>query len=425
MKSKHGRCRSRQRSTNSSAARPAARPAARTGSSRSIRPSRRPRCRQHWCSAMPRRWRRGCATIPSSRPSRADHRTGSRCSMCATRACTSPSPLAWQDWSRLRDGSARSGRIPTRNTTGTGTRSFRGRRCGVRSAPSGIFRSPSVLLEAGANPTDGVSMHIAGGGGNIEALELLHRYGVNVNGIPGGVPPLVHMMSGPRIQRARTGCSSMARTRTLPGARTMRRRCTSRRDDGMSPMVERLVQHGADVSRRRADGKTPHTLAELYGNADIGVWLLTHGANDELSARRSLCCCLRARRSRGRRSHAGGPARLRMELRPEHHVMLHRPAESGNATVLETMLACGFEPDARDKDNVTPLHRASMGGHPDAVRVLLKYGADVDAMDGMFSATAARLGRRGSKQHEARGSRLRRGRAGLDRCGLAPRVDTP
>jgi len=67
--------------------------------------------------------------------------------------------------------------------------------------------------------------------------------------------------------------------------------------------------------------------------------------------------------------------------------MLHRPAESGNAAVLDTMLACGFDPEAKDKDNVTPLHRAAMGGHPDAVRTLLKYGASVDAMDGMFSAT--------------------------------------
>src|SRR5262249_25325537 len=33
-----------------------------------------------------------------------------------------------------------------------------------------------VLLEAGANPTDGVTTHIAGGGGNLDALELLHRY---------------------------------------------------------------------------------------------------------------------------------------------------------------------------------------------------------------------------------------------------------
>jgi hypothetical protein len=61
--------------------------------------------------------------------------------------------------------------------------------CAVRHLPLA-----EVLLEAGANPTDGVSVHIAGGGGDIAALELMHRYRVNVNGIPGGVPPLVYMM---------------------------------------------------------------------------------------------------------------------------------------------------------------------------------------------------------------------------------------
>jgi hypothetical protein len=66
--------------------------------------------------------------------------------------------------------------------------------------------------------------------------------------------------------------------------------------------------------------------------------------------------------------------------------MLHRPAESGNAAVLETMLACGFDPGAKDKDSVTPLHRAAMGGHVEAARVLLDHGADVHALDGMFAA---------------------------------------
>jgi hypothetical protein len=67
--------------------------------------------------------------------------------------------------------------------------------------------------------------------------------------------------------------------------------------------------------------------------------------------------------------------------------MMQRPAESGDAAILDTMLACGFNPNVGDKDRVTALHRAAMGGHPDAVRVLLKHGADVNALDGMFAAS--------------------------------------
>ena len=244
-----------------------------------------------------------------------------------------------------------------------------------------------VLLDAGANPTDGVTTHIAGGVGNIDALELLHRYGLNVNGIPGGVPPLVYMMTfsenpaGPYWLLDHGADANLAWGDAGEGPLHV----AARRWD--VPMVEHLVRYGADVSQRRADGATPHTLAELHGNVAIAAWLLAHGAKDELSAiDRFIAACARADRAAAEAILEARPS-LRTELRPEHHVMLHRPAESGNAEVLETMLACGFEPDARDKDNVTPLHRAAMGGHPGAVRTLLKFGADVNARDGMFSAT--------------------------------------
>ena len=254
--------------------------------------------------------------------------------------------------------------------------------CTVRHLP--LAR---VLLDAGANPTDGVTSHIAGGGGNVEALELLYRYDMNVDGIPGGVPPLVYMMlwaedpAGPfwMIDHGADTNLAWGDDREAPLHVAVRRWDV--------PMVERLVAHGADVSRRRADGATPHTLAERHGNQAMAASLLAHGAVSELSPLdRFIAACARADRTAADAMLAADPA-LRSALRPEHHLMLHRPAESGNAAVLEAMLACGFQPDARDKDNVTPLHRAAMGGHVDAVRVLLAYGADVNALDGMFSAS--------------------------------------
>jgi ankyrin repeat protein len=50
------------------------------------------------------------------------------------------------------------------------------------------------------------------------------------------------------------------------------------------------------------------------------------------------------------------------------------------------MLTCGFDPNAKDKDGVTALHRAAMAGRVEAVRVLLAHGASVNNLDGMFSA---------------------------------------
>jgi len=254
--------------------------------------------------------------------------------------------------------------------------------CEIRHLPLA-----EALLEAGANPTDGVSTHIAGSFGDLAPLELLHHYGVNVNGIPGGVPPLVYMMlwardsAGPQWLLEHGADPNLA----WGDAGEAPLHVAARRWD--VALVERLVGHGADLDPRRADGCTPHTLAALSGNHDVATWLLDHGARDELSPlERFVACCARGDGTGANAMLRTQPS-LRAELRPEHHAMVFRPAESGNETVLKTMLICGFDPNTKDKDNVTALHRAAMAGHPQAVRVLLAFGADVNSRDGMFAAT--------------------------------------
>ena len=248
-----------------------------------------------------------------------------------------------------------------------------------------------VLLEAGANPTDGVSLHITAGSGNLDALELLHRFGVNVNGIPGGVPPLRYILSwaqndGPRTAGIRWllehGADANLSWGELGDAPL---HIAAQRWD--VPMVESLVKQGADIHRRRADGRTAHTLAELHGNQDIAAWLLAHGAREELTAlERFVSACASGYRARAEAMLATQPG-LRNELRAEHHLMMLIPAERGDAAVLETMLACGFDPNVKDHDGVTALHRAAMAGRADAVRALIVRGANVNALDGMFAGT--------------------------------------
>jgi ankyrin repeat protein len=253
--------------------------------------------------------------------------------------------------------------------------------CAVRHLPLA-----EVLLEAGANPTDGVSAHIASSFGNLEALDLLHRYHMNPDGIAGGVPPLVYMMQWAEdhagvIWLLDHGADPNRSWGELDEAPL---HVAARRWDVAT--AERLVSHGADVGRRRLDGATPHTLASIYGNQDIADWLLRHGARDELSALdRFVAACTRGDRTQAEAILAA-QAELRGQLTLDHHLMLHRPAEAGNTASLETMLACGFDPSTRDKDRVTALHRAAMGGHVEAVRMLLRHRAPVDAVDGMFAA---------------------------------------
>jgi ankyrin repeat protein len=249
-------------------------------------------------------------------------------------------------------------------------------------------RLAEVLLESGANATDGVSMHIAAGSGNLEVLEILHRFGANVNGIPGGVPPLRYVLGWAAKDRAagvhwllEHGADANLSWGELGDAPL---HVAAERWD--LPMVEALVAHGADIHRRRSDGRTAHTLAALHGNQEIAGWLLRHGAKNELSPLDNfVAACARGDRTTAE-AMLGARPELRTELRDEHHLLMHVPAERGDSKVLETMLACGFDPNARDHDSVTALHRAAMAGRPEAVRVLLGHGASVDALDGMFAA---------------------------------------
>src|SRR5262252_5236371 len=147
------------------------------------------------------------------------------------------------------------------------------------------FPLAEVLLESGANPTDGVSMHISAGSGNLPALELLHRFGANINGIPGGVPPLRYILGWANAEDV-TGLRWLLEHQADPNLAWV--------EPGDAPlhiaaqrwdvaMVELLVSHGADIHKRRSDGRTAHTLAALHGNHEIAEWLLRHGARDELS----------------------------------------------------------------------------------------------------------------------------------------------
>ena len=244
-----------------------------------------------------------------------------------------------------------------------------------------------LLLERGANPNDGVTLPLAASGGNLDALELLHAHGADVNqpwasdgsttlyailnwaDTPAGIQWLLEHGADPDPVFAANGESPL--------------HVIARRWD--AALCAELVRRGAEIERKRSDGRTPYAVAELAGNDSVARYLADHGASTELSAvDRLVAACSRGDRAVAEMMLASQPE-LPRQLGPEHYAALYRAAERDDTRALETMLACGFDPNhADDEIGKTPLHAAAHEGRPEIVRVLLAHGASVSARDREF-----------------------------------------
>ena len=246
-----------------------------------------------------------------------------------------------------------------------------------------------ALLDAGANPNDGVTLTIAASGGNTAALDLLLAHGADVDHpwATDGSTPLYAILHW---------------SRTADGVRWLLAHGADPdpvfADNGETPLhavaadwdatlAGELVDRGADIARPRADGRTPYAVAELNGNREVAAWLLAHGAPGEVSAAdRLVAACSRGDRAAADAMLAGNPD-LRGAIGPEHYAAFYRAAERNDTGAIEAMLACGFDPNRGDESiGKTPLHIAAMEGWPDAARVLLAHGASVEVRDREFKA---------------------------------------
>ena len=244
-----------------------------------------------------------------------------------------------------------------------------------------------LLLEHGADPNDGVTFPLAAGGGDLASLELLHSHGANVNQLwasdgattlyailnwadtPVGVRWLLEHGADPDPVFAANGETPL--------------HVVARRWD--AAMCEALVRRGAEMERRRSDGRTPYAVAELAGNDGVARYLAEHGASTELSTvDRLVAACSRGDRAAAESMLAAQPE-LARQIGPEHYAALYRAAEQDDTRALETMLACGFDPNHPDDEmGKTPLHAAAHEGWPASVRLLLAHGASVSARDREF-----------------------------------------
>jgi ankyrin repeat protein len=263
-----------------------------------------------------------------------------------------------------------------------------------------------VLLEAGADPSDGVTLPMAASAGDVEALNLLLAHGADVN------RPWATDNSAPLY-------AILHWSRTADGVRWLLEHGAD--PDPVfsvngetplhvvaaawgSPLAEALVSRGAHPGRRRSDGRTPYAVAELNGNGEVAAWLLAHGAPSDLSPiDRLVGACARGDRAAASALLASHPE-LRRQIAPEHYAAFYRAAERNDLPALEAMLDCGFDPNRPDESiGKTALHAAAMEGWPDAVRLLLSHDASVTVRDREFQGTPLIWAAEGSRSSAADG----------------------
>jgi ankyrin repeat protein len=252
----------------------------------------------------------------------------------------------------------------------------------VRSLPLA-----AALLDAGANPSDGVTLPMAANSGNLAALDLLLARGADVNhpwATDGSTPLYAILHWSTNV----SGIYWLLEHGADPdpvfatNGETPLHVVAAQWD---VPLAQALVDRGADVSRRRADGRAPYAIAMLNGNRDVAEWLLTRGAPDDLSAAdRLVAACSRGDKAAALGMLAAHPELMR-DIGAEHYAAWYQAAEKNDTNALDAMVACGFDLDRPDESiGKTALHVAAMRGWPGAVRLLLAHGASLSVRDREF-----------------------------------------
>jgi hypothetical protein len=126
--------------------------------------------------------------------------------------------------------------------------------------------------------------------------------------------------------------------------------------NGHVPVVQALLQAGADVDKAMDSGCTPLYIASQKGHVPVVQALLQAGADVD-------------------------------KARDDGTTPLCIASQNGHVPVVQALLQAGADVDKAADSGCTPLFRASQKGHLPVVQALLQAGADVDkAMDGGWTA---------------------------------------
>jgi ankyrin repeat protein len=150
--------------------------------------------------------------------------------------------------------------------------------------------------------------------------------------------------------------------------------------DGDAHAVRKLIDSGADVNARDADGNTPLILASFHASPKCVAILLEKGAGVNAVNKAGVTALIR-----GATNHekirllvdAGAKVRVRTaELGNTPLILAARRA--GNSRSVKLLIDHGASATERNRAGVSPIMSGAASGDPETVQVLLEAGAKAD-----------------------------------------------
>lgn len=292
--------------------------------------------------------------------------------------------------------------------------------------PSVTGNAPVVqlLLERGANPTDGESLHHAAQHDQREVLSLLRQFGADLSRGPEGrgTSPLYFLAShraGSRLDRSVIGGMTWllahgadpnvpldqvgdGQQQAQRGERPLHRLAASGYG---AELIEQFIAHGAAIDPRRADGLTPYQVALRAGQRAAADVLERAGADRSLAGPGDwfLAACLTADAEAATRLLEQHPTLIE-ELDAEARGAIAPAIADGREEAVQLMVTLGWPLDTESAWGGTALHWAAWHGRAAIVTLLLRHGAAVNHRDHRYGSSPIAWAAHGSRFSENPGT---------------------
>ncbi len=238
-----------------------------------------------------------------------------------------------------------------------------------------------VLLDAGATPDDGESLYHSTESSDHACVKLLLGRGARIE----GTNAVHHMLDRDDLAGLRLFLDAGADPNLRNPAGSLLHWAILR---GRSlPIVELLLDRGADARATDHFGLTPHRLAARLGHASAAALLASRGFAEKLSPSETVVAALMRGDLEGARSAAIAEPGLAARVIAGEGELLPEAAWNGQAAAVRALLAFGFPVGSTKRNGETALHCAAWMGRSDIVADLLAAGAPLNGREMTYSAT--------------------------------------